>query len=269
MRCFMTLYEIYCITNNITGKRYVGQTSKGYLKRFESHINCALSQQSNKPLYIDLYKYGAQNFTVKRLLYNIPEKDVDYYEKLWIYKLNTLYVNGEGYNISRGGQPIHGYRYTEQQCEKLRQNTKKMWEVLRNNPQKLGCRNKKISNRLAGRPKSEIHRKHLGESRLGKYSGVDNPFYGRKHSLETKLLISQNNSVPIIGQCVKTGKTLHFSNILLANHYVNAQGFTTNKSASTRICLCCKLNMRGMPTHQAYGFIWTYKDKCNDYSERK
>lgn len=46
-------------------------------------------------------KYGIDNFKFKVMLINIPKDKLDYYEILWIKKLQTL--NPNGYNLSCGG----------------------------------------------------------------------------------------------------------------------------------------------------------------------
>lgn len=44
----------------------------------------------------------------------------------------------------------------------------------------------KLSSILKGRPKTAEHRKHISESRKGKYTKEKNPFWGRKHTEEAK-----------------------------------------------------------------------------------
>jgi hypothetical protein len=47
---------------------------------------------------------------------------------------------------------------------------------------------KKISESLQGRkcPKSEEHRRKISESLKGRFTGDQNPFFGKTHSTETK-----------------------------------------------------------------------------------
>ena len=80
----------------------------------------------------------------------------------------------------------------------------------------------KISRSNKGKPKTLEHRKHLSETRLGKYTQADNPFYGKTHSEETKAIISEKNSSrPVDMIDVTTGETLmHFKNLNDAGRYI-------------------------------------------------
>lgn len=54
----------------------------------------------------------------------------------------------------------------------------------------------KLSETLKGVQKSKEHRKRISEARMGKYTGKDNPFYGKKHTKETiKKMVSHPNRI--------------------------------------------------------------------------
>ena len=55
---------IYCITNKINGKKYIGQTTETIHKRWIRHINA----HSNMAISKAIDKYGKENFEIKELL---------------------------------------------------------------------------------------------------------------------------------------------------------------------------------------------------------
>lgn len=92
------MYQIYVITNTITGERYVGQTETSIEKRWLRHIRTfKKGKYKNSKLYIAFDKYGIENFD-----YNfICETDKpNESEIFWIEKLDTF---NSGYNSTRGG----------------------------------------------------------------------------------------------------------------------------------------------------------------------
>jgi group I intron endonuclease len=92
-------YKVYCITNIITNKKYIGITSRNIKTRFREHC------RSNKLLTHEaIIEYGEENFTIEILEDNIQESEIDEKERYYINKYNTLFPFG--YNKSTGG--IHG-----------------------------------------------------------------------------------------------------------------------------------------------------------------
>ena len=91
---------IYCITNQINGKQYVGKTTISITKRFKEHCNDSKKERCEKrPLYNAMNKYGIENFIVEKLIQCEPD-ELDSYEKLFIEKLDTY---NNGYNATKGG----------------------------------------------------------------------------------------------------------------------------------------------------------------------
>ena len=97
----LDMKDIYLITNLITGKQYVGQTSVGYKRRFGVHcrsykygvrtlISCAIAE------------FGKSNFSVQ-LIKSVPDKDADFWEMFYIHCFKT-HVSHGGYNITYGGK---------------------------------------------------------------------------------------------------------------------------------------------------------------------
>jgi group I intron endonuclease len=96
---------VYCITNNLNGMKYVGQSSNLH-KRFISHFNKPFWKKDssyNGRLYSDIRKLGLDKFTFSILEETVSEREVLYQREIyWIKKLKTLYPNG--YNKTKGGR---------------------------------------------------------------------------------------------------------------------------------------------------------------------
>lgn len=93
---------IYCITNKINGKQYVGKTENTIDKRWKEHCNDYLKERCEKrPLYNAMKKYGIDNFEIKELEY-LKEggKLLSDRETYWIEQLDTY---NSGYNATKGG----------------------------------------------------------------------------------------------------------------------------------------------------------------------
>jgi len=87
---------IYKITNLVTGKVYIGQTSSTVEDRYKVHKKSYKNGKCHK-LYNAMKKYGVDNFIVETICEtNNPNDDEQYYIK----KYNSV---KDGYNISYGG----------------------------------------------------------------------------------------------------------------------------------------------------------------------
>ncbi|WP_214807588.1 GIY-YIG nuclease family protein [Exiguobacterium sp. s102] len=88
---------VYCITNNINGKQYVGITGRSLEKRFAEH--CKADSYIGKAIR----KNGAENFTVQKIDDAITRDDLIQKEISWIQKLGTF---KKGYNQTLGGDGV-------------------------------------------------------------------------------------------------------------------------------------------------------------------
>lgn len=89
--------DIYLITNNINGKKYIGQSINSK-RRFSQHKAMA-GKDKHSLLHMAMQKYGSENFSLSIL----EEKCKNYNERerYWIEHYNTLDPNG--YNLLPGG----------------------------------------------------------------------------------------------------------------------------------------------------------------------
>lgn len=115
---------IYCITNKINGKKYIGQSVNIY-KRFREH--CYPSNKHHS--YIDnaIYKYGKDNFVFEVI--EVLPNDVDLLnqrEEYWIKYYNT-FEDDYHYNLTSGGDKIEFSEKTKQKISNSLKGKNNFW----------------------------------------------------------------------------------------------------------------------------------------------
>ena len=115
--------SIYLITNIVTGKQYVGQTTKREpFKRWAAHLKNSRTTRKG-PLYASIRKHGEASFLFE-VIETAPNKKVlDEREAFFIIKFNTISPNG--YNLTNGGS---NGKHVKETKEKLRALSKAAWE---------------------------------------------------------------------------------------------------------------------------------------------
>lgn len=91
---------IYCITNLINNKKYIGKTLNSITDRFKEHCQDSTRRcEENRPLYRAMNKYGKENFKIE-LVDTCEENELSEKEIYYIRIYNTFKF---GYNATKGG----------------------------------------------------------------------------------------------------------------------------------------------------------------------
>lgn len=271
-KAYTMTYELYLVTNKINGKRYVGQTQSniGYESRWRDHWQEALRGEGHQCVFHSAIKgYGVGAFEVKRIIHNIPECDIDRLEVLWIDKLHTFYIDGHGYNMTRGGQGVHGFRHTEETKQKISNTLKcrpSYWtpELIEQ------VERKKRESGYYEKRRQTQWRENISRSQKEYYKTHDGTFLGKKHSDETRKKISDIRKGQKASEETKLNMVLQrgtpvamidpdsneilqtFSALSLAQKYLLKIGATTTRYATDGIRPACKTGK------VVYGYKWKF-----------
>ncbi len=101
---------VYLVRNLRNGKGYVGQTQRTLDDRWAEHVHNALKMKKEMPIYAAIRKHGVESFEVTILQECLSPEELDQAEKRWIDELGTY---SRGYNATKGGHGISGYKHTE------------------------------------------------------------------------------------------------------------------------------------------------------------
>ena len=110
---------IYCITNKVNNKKYIGKTNN-IARRNEEHFN--LNREDSTHLRRAMLKYGKEDFEVEILVHftainkKILNKLLNWLEKHYITKYNT---KNNGYNLTLGGDGLCGHTMSEEHKRKI------------------------------------------------------------------------------------------------------------------------------------------------------
>lgn len=147
-------FHLYCITNVLNGKKYIGITKRGAKARFRQHICDA--KRYTTVLHRAIAKYGSENFALSVLAHANSYDELLHLEKLAISEHGTAHPNG--YNMTEGGDA--NWRLVSK--EAMSRRAKKAGDSMRgmSHPPEFG---QKISAAKKGKPLSEANLKSIRE----------------------------------------------------------------------------------------------------------
>lgn len=102
------MYYIYCYTNLINQKKYVGQTNNITRRKAEHKYSAThpADKDYNSLFHKKMREYGSDNFSFE-ILEKIDTEDLNYVDEreiYWIQQKNSYVKNNQGYNLTFGGQ---------------------------------------------------------------------------------------------------------------------------------------------------------------------
>jgi group I intron endonuclease len=170
---------IYKATNTVNGKIYIGQTVRRLSYRRKIHIRNAFVDKSNTYFHRSIRKHGRENFVWEIIEYCNSADEMNDMEFHYIKQYNSFKPGG--YNMTYGGDGTSGYNVSEETKKKIGKKAKDRLKNPKNNP-------------MYGKELTVEHRSNISKALKGRYVGKDNPWYGRKHSEESKLKMSKSRS---------------------------------------------------------------------------
>ena len=119
-------YTVYCHTNKVNGKKYIGITAQAVNKRWRANGNGYLGSHQ-RAFASAIKKYGWDNFTHELLVDNLSQEEALKKETELIIKYHTYIGDPEcqGYNMTFGGQGSLKYLTEEERCLADSANNKK------------------------------------------------------------------------------------------------------------------------------------------------
>lgn len=163
------MFTVYLIENQINNKRYVGITSHSMQQRLTRHHRCAQHHSPRYLLHRAMKKYGTDAFTCTAVLTVSTAVEAKQQEIRLIAELQTFYLDypAKGYNMTRGGDGLTGYKHTEDTRRKMR---------LTNSGRTITAEHRaKIANSKRGKPRpphvqlqlQECRNRFCGEAAIG------------------------------------------------------------------------------------------------------
>jgi group I intron endonuclease len=153
----MNYYIVYETTNNINGKKYRG-----------IHVTNDLNDDylgSGKLLKKAIKKYGSENFN--KIILEICSSSEEMYEKESFYVNEEWVLSAETYNLKVGGEGG--------------------WDYINKNPNKTRWTEEKRKKH------SELMKEKVAKGEFRPHKRITNGFLGKKHTLEARKKISENN----------------------------------------------------------------------------
>lgn len=206
----LTIWRIYCVTNRLNQKKYIGQTVHSLEKRWYGHVHTALGSQATcySKLHNAIRKHGKEAFEVT-LLETCDSQEMANQREIALIAESNLTDNEHGYNTAVGGHYVMlGRKHTEETKALIRSKTRgvKLSEDLRKkiSEGQMGRvlspeTRAKISAANRGKVRTEEMRRRNSESRKGKKPSPETiekvraALTGRPRPEEVRRKISEGN----------------------------------------------------------------------------
>lgn len=182
------MYSLYVIINLVNTKLYIGKT-KDFSKRIKRHLR-DLKKGEHHSIYLQraFDQYGEDNFDYCIVQTDVSESDIVFIEEKYI----SLFGD---YNISPkscGGDLITNHPNYTEICLKHSENGKKMWSSFSNEKKQQISESKSwVNNPMFGKKHSDETRKIMSEKHYSKAEGFISPIIGIPKSDETKRKLSE------------------------------------------------------------------------------
>jgi group I intron endonuclease len=240
-----------------SGKRYIGITSQNPQKRWQNGNGYLRKKDGVKydqpAMAYAVLKYPDwKNQWQHQILFdNLSEEDAKHIEQELIDKHQTI-DSRYGYNITKGGDGHVGHSPTEETRKKISDGVKKSMteDVIA----------QKRKEALGRPPMSEETKKKISESN----SGEKHPFWGKRHSDETKEKMRVARIGKNVGASHPRARAVycyeldeHFGSL---TDVKNKYGFNTSNIAA-----CCRGKLKYCGKHPITGesLHWKYIDKTD------
>lgn len=155
---FCGLFQAYLIACSITGRGYIGVTSRTIKQRWSEHFYDARQGVKGMAISRAITKYGAENFSIEPICSARSWQDICAMEAVLIMQNGTRAPNG--YNLSDGGEGPFGVKRTAESVE--RSAAKHRGRPCHPNTRAASILTHK------GRPKSAVTRARMAAARIGK-----------------------------------------------------------------------------------------------------
>lgn len=234
---------IYKATNINNNKVYIGQTVKTLQQRKREHYY-ASSYIGNTVFHKAIIKYGEDNFKWEIIDYGETNKELDEKEILWIskYKSYVGWADSHGYNMAIGGKTNRGWKPSEEQLKRRSEINK-------------GENNPNFGN--VGELAPMYGKKHSDESRMKmsqNRKGSKRTDEMKKRDRDVKIGVYSNEKNPRARAVVKLSKDGLFIEIFPTAKQ-GAESVNGKRSAITNCCNGASIT--------SYGFKWMYADEYN------
>ena len=194
---------IYCITNGVNEKAYVGLYRGSKLRnRWTRHLYEALKTKTRMPIHAAMRKHGADKFHITSIWSgHISLKLLGDFERYFIHALQTKSPNG--YNLTGGGCGMLGVKQSQEHIKKRL--AAKAW-YKHHSPETLA--------KMRGRKMSAENRARLSAMKTGKTSYTPSAEVRKKISDANKgRVFSQEHKAKMRANHVKTITAEHRAKI--------------------------------------------------------